>query len=219
MRLAPVGIVAVLLLEGCATQSTVPSGISDEEAGRLLLVALASDTARLQEAIPGSSISLQIGDELSDNWEDWIGLQVQCLEAAGFDPVSVTDTGFMIGGDEDRVLEARLHCKYRFPLDPRLLGALSSEQAQWAWDYWDTRLIPCVEALGYTVPGVPQRDEFVRQAVGRIGPLPWTPYLAMRVQSNQEKAAVDAVCPPLPADPYQLYASHALPTLIVLPGR
>lgn len=219
MRRAPIGIAAVLLLAGCATQPPVPPGLTDEEAGRLVLVSLAADTALLQQQVPDASVSLQIGDELTDDWDVWLDLQVSCMEDAGFAPVSVTESGFMVGGDTDQVRAARIHCSYRFPLDPRVLGALSSEQAEWAWDYWDTRLIPCVQALGYRVPAVPQREEFVRNAVGRIGPLPWTPYLAMRVGSNEEKAAIDKACPPLPDDPYGLFAMHRLPTLTVLPGR
>lgn len=214
MRLAPLGIVAVVLLTGCAAQPPVPEGLTDEEAGRLVLVSLAADTALLQEQLPDAS--LQLGDGLTDDWDVWVDLQVMCLEAAGFAPVLI-DAGLLISGDTDLVRAARIHCAYRFPLDPRQLGALSSEQAEWAWDYWDTRLIPCVEALGYTVPGVPQRAEFVRNAVGRIGSLPWTPYLAMRVQSNEEKAAIDGACPPLPDDPYGLFAQHRLPTVTVPP--
>jgi hypothetical protein len=96
-----------------------------------------------------------------------------------------------------------------------MLGALSAEQAEYAWDYWDSRLIPCVEELGYKVPAVPARSEFVRNAVGRIGRLPWTPYLAMRVESEQEKASIDAACPPLPEDPFSLYENAVRPVLIV----
>ncbi len=215
MRALLVGGAAMLLLAGCAAQPQVPEGISDEEAGRLILASLARDIAELQRQVPGATGPSTVGEEVAENWGDWMNLQSYCLKAAGFSPVMVTKDGFVIGGDTDLVREARVHCAYRFPLDPRLLGALSTEQAEYAWDYWDQRLIPCVEELGYTVPGVPIKSEFVSNAVGRVGRLPWTPYLAMRVQSNEEKAAIDAACPPLPEDPYNLFEHTALPVLIV----
>ena len=215
MRSVLVGGVAVLLLGGCAAEPQVPEGLTDEEAGRLILVAMARDISELQRQVPGADGPSIVGEEVVDNWGDWMNLQSDCLKAAGFSPVQVTKDGFIVGGDTDLVREARVHCAYRFPLDPRLLGALSSEQAEYAWDYWDQRLIPCVEELGYTVPGVPIRAEFIRNAVGRVGRLPWTPYVAMRVQSNEEKAAIDEACPPLPEDPYNLYENTALPVLIV----
>ena len=71
-----------------------------------MLVSLAADTALLQQQVPDASVSLQIGDELTDDWDVWLDLQVSCLEDAGFAPVSVTETGFMVGGDTDQVREA-----------------------------------------------------------------------------------------------------------------
>jgi hypothetical protein len=215
MRAVLVGTVAVVLLAGCAAQPQVPPGLTDEEANRLILVALAQDMAQLQQQVPGAEGPSVVGEDVAANWDDWMNLQTYCLRAAGFDPVTISEDGVFVGGDTDSVRKARVHCAYRFPLDPRLRGALSSEQAEYAWDYWDARLIPCVEELGYTVPGVPARPEFVRNAVGRIGRLPWTPYLAMRVQSDEEKAVIDAACPPLPEDPYNLYENTALPLFIV----
>lgn len=217
MRGLLVGGVAALLLAGCAAPPQVPAGLSDEEAGRLILVSMARDIAELQQQVEGATGPSSVGDEVAESWDDWMNLQTYCFESAGFSPVEVTEEGFVVGGDVDLVRQAWVHCAYRFPLDPRLLGALSTEQAEYAWDYWDQRLIPCVEELGYTVPGVPIKAEFVSNVVGRIGPLPWTPYLAMRVQSNEEKAAIDAACPPLPEDPYNLYENTMLPFVIVQP--
>lgn len=217
MRALLVGTVAVVLLAGCAAQPQVPAGISDEEAGRLIYAAMVTDIRRLQQEYPEAVEPAVVAEQIATDWDQWLELQASCLDSEGFDPVEITPEGLVVGGEEALLAQARLHCAYRFPIDPRLLGALSAAQAEWAWDYWDTRLIPCVERLGYRVPGVPARAEFVRNAVGRIGQLPWTPYLAMRVGSAEEKADIDAACPPLPSDPYSLYETTVRPVLILQP--
>lgn len=208
---------ALLLLTGCAAQPQVPAGLTDEESARLVLASMAAEVASLQAQVPGAQPPSMVGEEYAENWDDWLALQQLCLESAGFDPVVVNRKGFFIGGDSDAVREARVHCAFRFPLDPRLRGALSTEQAGYAWDYWDSRLIPCVERLGYRVVGVPSRGQFIEMVVGRIGRLAWTPYQGMRIASQAEKDLIDEACPPLPVDPYNLYERTAIPLLILLP--
>src|SRR5690606_41773782 len=62
------------------------------------------------------------------DWDQWRELQASCLDSEGFDPVEITPEGLVVGGEEAPLAQARLHCAYRFPIDPRLLGALSAAQ-------------------------------------------------------------------------------------------
>lgn len=93
---------------------------------------------------------------------------------------------------------AYFRCTLQYPVeigDPTAEGLLSQDQLAWLYDYYDTRLIPCLRLTGYLVGAIPQREEFVDSIFGH-----WSPYYAMSPQpdSPSEWAQIDVRCPPPP---------------------
>jgi hypothetical protein len=89
-------------------------------------------------------------------------------------------------------------CSMMYPPDlshPEELGILSPEQLDYLYEYFTTRLAPCMELLGYQVTGTPTHDEFVNRDF-----LAWAPYYAMTPQphSTIEWRRFDLRCPPPP---------------------
>lgn len=234
------GATVMVVLVSAGPRTAVPAGLSDAEAREALVGAMADELRELGRRVPEVAVQLASGGALLDDrdlvdrypladgrriddvelvsdLDEWIGLQVACLREQGLSPVTVTPDGYLLGGTRDEALQARVLCTYSYPLDPRVLGALSAEQAGYAWDYFQSRLIPCLTGLGLRVGDGPSRDVFVREALGVAGPLPWTPYDGLRIRTDAARAALDAACAPLPVEPYALYERLAPAVLVVAP--
>ena len=79
---------------------------------------------------------------------EWSQAQVGCLVGMGIDGVRSTPGGYTVQALNDPETEAlaRFVCRYQYPLDPRVMGALSAEQAGYAWDYLVHRVVPCMRS-------------------------------------------------------------------------
>lgn len=102
------------------------------------------------------------------------------------------------GADAAALDRAYFRCALQYPVeleDPTEAGLLSEAQLAWLYDYYDTRLIPCLRLSGYLVGTIPQRDDFVDSIFGH-----WSPYYAMSPQPDNpsEWARIDVRCPPPP---------------------
>jgi hypothetical protein len=80
--------------------------------------------------------------------------------------------------------------------DPEDTGYLSAAQLEYLYDYFTTRLTPCLEFIGYTVAPAPSKESFIE-----LDYAGWSPYYVMSPQpaSKQEWQRVDARCavPPI----------------------
>lgn len=126
----------------------------------------------------------------------------RCLDAAGVNQDYVY--GFGSGaGDPQGLTAAYLAyyvCVAQHPVDPISVGFLSDAQLGFEYDYFVTRLAPCLRSLGYAVPTPPTREQFVGTSFTGRG---WDPYAQVHPQPGRHSwDFVDEACPPLPAGVY-----------------
>jgi hypothetical protein len=141
--------------------------------------------------------------------DTWSTVQTSCLQAAGLQAREISG-GFTIDdpGDLDatEVSLAQWTCLRQYPVDPRITGFLSDAQVLFMYDYFVSRLTPCIATLGFDVTPPPQRDQYL--ALVRAGSS-WSPYIGADgepiARSPGEWALVNGRCPPLPDDPFGPY--------------
>ena len=139
---------------------------------------------------------------------EWSQFQVMCLVEHGIRGVKVTPDGYTVQGDNDpeAAAVARFACRYRYTLDPRVLGALSADQAGYAWDYLVERVVPCMRSIGFEPSPHPDRDDFVAYSERVWGAVLWSPYGRFEDKYfGPERMVVDQHCPPLPDDPFAVF--------------
>ncbi len=107
--------------------------------------------------------------------QTWGSNVADCMRESGVDSAQMRDgTGLTYRGDGPGERIVFYGCSVAYPLDPRAEGYLSEAQRGYAWDYWTSRTVPCLLALGYPVPGVPERDAFIARSYAGTS---WNPYL------------------------------------------
>lgn len=78
-------------------------------------------------------------------------------------------------------------------------GELTEAQREMQYFYYVNELVPCMRALRFEVPPVPDMENFLRQ----VPALAWSPWNALRSRaSDGEIARIRAICPPNPVDLY-----------------
>ena len=109
--------------------------------------------------------------------------------------------GYWDGPDGDRLTDgqnrALFICNLQYPYDlsdPAAAGMYTADERAWAWNYQHTRLVPCLQLMGYPVKN---RDD------GYITSTPWwNPYDELTpTPSAEEWELIDARCPPSPYGP------------------
>lgn len=208
-------VVALLLplllgaMSGCAaSERPIPAGISDEHALELALTRYDYDLERLLEKFPDAVVPELHVNVMVSSRAEWSVFQVMCLVEAGIRGASPTRDGYAVNGDNDPVDEAvaRFACRYRYPIDPRVLGALSADQAGYAWDYLVGRVVPCMRSIGFEPSPPPSREDFVAYSAHVWGAVLWSPYGRFEDKYfGPERAVVDQHCPPLPDDPFAVF--------------
>ncbi len=203
-----VGCLAAVLTACAAPDPPVPDGISDEHALELGLSRYAYDLRLLLRDYPDAVLP-GVGEvELVAAFDDWTRQQVACLAGMGIAGARGTIDGFAVLGENDAQEEAvaRFVCHYRYLIDPRVRGALSAEQAGYAWDYLVERVVPCMRSLGFEPSPPPDRDEFVAYSQRVWSAVLWSPYGRFENKySGPERTVVDRHCPPLPDDPFAVF--------------
>jgi hypothetical protein len=209
MRIVAPAALLVLLLAGC-TAATAPAPATDAEVEEVLTSQFDAkwDALDLPSDIPKpDATTVEYTTRAS-----WAYVQVTCLQEQGV-PAREVSGDFSIDPDSTRTREESLviqwTCQREFPVDPRLVGYLSIEQALHMYDYFAGRLAPCLELQGLAVPEPPARESYVGALRAGIA---WNPYYAADgtplVATPADLAALDIRCPPLPDDPYGWYRPY-----------
>lgn len=96
-----------------------------------------------------------------------------CMREAGHE--DWTEVNFHALGDAPVTERLDLYvCTSRFPLHPSFYGLYTESQLDAIYDYYEESLVPCMQASGIDVRGVPTRAEFVGNppAMGSV----WSPF-------------------------------------------
>ena len=206
------GVLVVALLAGCSAATPVPPGATDTEVDAYVSSTLDSYWQSIQSGrliADGVSAVPKVPTVAFTTPDTWASVQTSCLQAAGLQAREISG-GFTIDdpGDLDAtaVSIAQWTCLRQYPVDPRITGFLSDAQVLYMYDYFTTRLAPCLASLGFEVPPPPPRERFV--GLVRDGPS-WNPYYRadgdLIVELPAQWVRVNAQCPPLPDDPFGSY--------------
>lgn len=191
-------LVGTLVLAGCAAPPP-PAGPTEAE----IQDELARRSAQWWESFaPDEPMPViepvRVVEDYSEQWWEVRGC-IADLELEGIESDPLRDYWVFTSDDPEvmRAFErAQWECAARFPVDPASPDhafTLSDERARWLWDYYSSRLIPCIQAHGFPLTYVPSRDEFLAQRW-------WSPYFALSQTpvTAREIAMLDAACPPPP---------------------
>lgn len=195
--------VAALALAGCtaiAPPPPLPDPLSDEEVADILRVDADIRWSVLEALVDGAPRPEVTFQEFTTP-ETWADVVAQCMRDSGIESVSVREgvgLTYNASGPGERIVF--YGCSIAYPIDPRAEGYLSEAQRGYAWDYWASRTVPCLQANGYPVPGIPERDAFIARSLAGTS---WNPYLLI-ADSDPPWAQIDATCPPL-VDPYPTF--------------
>ena len=194
----PTGLVIALsaaLLTGCTPAPTMPQPMSADE----IQTVLDARNADWWRSISPTEPMPDIEPIRTIAESDSAAIITECAQAA-LPPGAAADlrdseTTSTTGTALDR---AYFRCTLQYPVeipDPARWGLYSPEQLTWLYDYYETRLIPCLRLAGYLVGTIPQREDFVDSIFGH-----WSPYYAMSPQPDtaSEWVRIDLRCPPPP---------------------
>ncbi|MCU1439792.1 MAG: hypothetical protein JWP85_789 [Rhodoglobus sp.] len=202
---ALMAVASSLLLAGCAAPASVPAGPSVAEIDSVVQQQLDSQW----DSYPGleGAMKPQVDRVAFTSAETWASMQVSCLNERGIDAREVSG-GYTVEGLDDPVAArvAMWVCLGEYPRDPRDAGYLSDPQILYMYDFYVSRLGPCMKLLGYAVSDPPAREDYVDRL--RSGNY-WSPYFAEGWEPQRidvEKwERVDFECGRLPDDPYHQY--------------
>ncbi|MCU1412073.1 MAG: hypothetical protein JWR04_2780 [Rhodoglobus sp.] len=163
---------SVALLAGCTPAPALPKPISEAEREFL-------------EAAPTAVLA----DECSS------AAGVLDVQSAGGRWTPVVAAGF----DEDEVTRQFFACESKYtsdPAGPSPVDLLTDDERAWIWSYDQTRLVPCLQLLGYDLEN--RSGGYIKSN----GPF-WSPYSEMVPvpASAGEWARIDRACPPSPVGP------------------
>lgn len=196
-------------LPGCADGTpAIPPGISDERAMELGLARYAYDLDLLMRRYPDATVPMPVELVMVATRDEWSQAQVRCLTERGIVGARTTSGGYAVLGENDPQEEAvaRFVCRYQVTLDPRVLGALSPEQAGYAYDYLTDRIVPCMQSIGFEPSPAVDREAFIAYSARVWGAALWTPYGRLDDPfAGPEREFVDSRCPPLPDDPFAVF--------------
>lgn len=198
VRSGVIAVVASVLLAGCATAPAMPEPMTQAEAQRQIDE---SNRFRWDSMFPGDPMPEVAPVKYLEAGGSWTEV-TDCLREAHLNGVTVGDDGsitrLLVNTPEsDRAMKiAQFVCHLKYPVDvsdPGKAGYLTQEQTDWIWQYNQTRFLPCVQQLGYTV----------LIGLGDDAPGFWYPYfdISPRPTSDREWALIELHCPPSPIGP------------------
>lgn len=181
------GLLACLLLTGCADQLTAPpSGLSKAE-----LSAYQSAVTDRMWGFTGLDESLRPEvDVVTLDLADWVVAMEACNDEYVVDDPEM----------QTELAVAQYACRARYQQSAEQLGLLNTAQLDYLYDYYQDRLIPCIRTRGLHVPDVPSRAEAVD--VGQFGSYPWNPYngIVNFTREDLEDVLTWRLCPAFPPD-------------------
>jgi hypothetical protein len=201
-------VASSLLLAGCGPPASVPPGPSDAEVESVVQQQL--DSLWNSYPMPDGAVKPDVQRVAFTTADTWSTMQVSCLNEQGLEAHEVSG-GYTVEGRGDARV-AMWVCQAKYPRDPRGAGYLSDAQILYMYDYYTTRLAPCMAMLGYAVTEPPAREDYVERF--RDGAY-WSPYSAEGQAQPTDIAKwqrIDFECGRLPADPYEQF--HPLTWLV-----
>lgn len=202
MRALLVAALVVVALAGCTAPplNTPPKGLTQAEAEQRVADGLKlwwTLTAPRDEPMPAAE-PIEYVDPA-----DGIDKSLVCFTEKTGVPSATYNlrNGYWDGPDGDRLTDgqnrALFICNLQYPYDlsdPAAAGMYTADERAWAWNYQHTRLVPCLQLMGYPVKN---RDD------GYITSTPWwNPYDELTpTPSAEEWELIDARCPPSPYGP------------------
>ena len=199
LRVVPAGALAAALagcvLAGCAPAPEMPTPITQAEAQRKVDENM---TSWWESMFPDQP--MPVVEPIADIEPGDPDLRASdCIAELDGDGAAI---GSYVSGDltaEQGSNLASFVCSQKYPTDlsdPAMLGMLSEEELAWIWSYNQSRLVPCLQLLGYTVA---QHEG----AYGDGNRGWWIPYYEMSPipLSDEEWDAIDRRCPPSPVGP------------------
>lgn len=204
-------VAALLLVSGCAATTTVPPGPTEAEVDALVSQQLDEQWILLD--LPRSVAKPQVTRVAFTSPSTWSYRQLGCYLSSRLDARDssgdITVNGLQPGVQSASPYAVQLAvwtCQAQYPRDPRLTGYLSDAQVLYMYDYFSTRLAPCLRLLGYAVPTPPARADYLASV--RSGGA-WDPYYSADgtaiVQAPSDVERLNLQCPPLPDDPFWAY--------------
>ena len=206
--MAVIALLGVLAVSACAgplpQPPPLPEPLTDDEVAEILETDADIRWSTLEALLDGAPRpdAEFVAFTTPDTWPT---AMAECMRNSGIDSAHVREGGGLTyrgDGPGERVVF--FGCSIAYPVDPRAEGYLSEAQRGYAWDYWTSRTVPCLLGLGYPVPGVPERRDFIRRSYAGTS---WSPYLLILEDETGEEppwADIDAQCPPL-TDPYPVF--------------
>jgi hypothetical protein len=189
-------LACVVLLAGCTPAPALPSGLTTAE----VLEIRAAENVQWWFAMFPNEPMPEIEPIAEVALADADAVRSECALAA-LPPGAVTEEGdanFLDGTGATVLDRAYFQCVLLYPLeleDPTEAGYLSQAQLSWLYDYYETRLVPCLQLAGFVVGAQPEREWFVDSVYGS-----WSPYYAMSPTPSTSSgwAQLDLRCPPPP---------------------
>lgn len=187
------------ILTGCAAPA-MPPALTDEQVAAIIAEQNADWWSAMfpDEEMPNYAVIRSVPQDEPNPYID------DCLRDTDLALVTSDDgTSFFANSSEEMEEYQRevFRCSLQYPVeytDPTAAGLLSEQQLGWAYDYFESRLIPCLRLAGYVVSDQPSRESFVAAPWGT-----WSPYFAMShpPTSSDAWARLDLRCPPLAIGP------------------
>lgn len=181
---------SVALLAGCSAAPQLPPPLTKAEAEELVDQQNAAwwNSMFPDEPMPTARVVAYLdphdpGTAITDS-----------LISANVDTISMgTDAAA-----NDAFNRAMFVCSLRFPYDlsdPEDFGMLSEAQRAWLWSYNQSRLVPCLQSLGYLIEN--RTGDFDARDAYHSD---WWPYFDIQPipQDEGEWARIDLRCPPPP---------------------
>ncbi|MEP6478243.1 MAG: hypothetical protein ABJB03_02535 [Rhodoglobus sp.] len=201
-------VAAALMLAGCAAAAPpLPPGPTDAEAQALADQvqerAWENFTNRYAGEVDLARPQVKVVEYIHEG--EYVEQMTKCLVAAGvnatFDRagVSAEPGPGQLAGD---VAYAQYVCSLEYPVHPEEQGFLSRAQLEYMYDFYTTRLSPCLRLMGYPVSSAPPRSAFVEGYEENLY-FGWIPYYDVQpyVHNDREWEEIDTRCGALP-DPF-----------------
>jgi hypothetical protein len=195
---AAIAVAVVLMLSGCVVASPRPAGLTEQQQHEFALQAQARQW--MYAEIPHREQPVVAPTFVAP--ADVDRLVFECLVDAGLGDVYALEQGGLVSFGSLKTPDEHVAyyiCSVRYWASPRYWGYLSTEELDWAYDYYQDWLVPCLEARGYELPLAPRRAE----VTATPGYLAWNPYSQLGARITDEKIKeLEYECPYYPPGLY-----------------
>jgi len=209
-RLLAVTVVLAVTVAGCAPGESTPvvAAVSPSSVNDSRETILAENVAAARQDIldqfPDAAIPV-VDRVRIITLSEYATVTAACLVELGLEAV--------VDGDSVRTLVLPAHeleqrlgfyvCQLKYPIDAKYTMELTSAQLRLLYAYLTESLIPCFEALGYSISEPPVEEAFVDTYYDELS---WSPATEAHNQSVDSEDGnveqLDALCPQVPDSVY-----------------